>query len=1524
MDANQEFKNNFNISNQDKCGNKEIILDELSSNILDTINIIIQESCFLFRKNREDFSYEEKGKNIQINMDYLTYLKNSVNIISDIKYDKILCFKDLVTNLEKVYEKMKYLRIKGCSLPIFISIRVHYPKIIYNLDKKEVVFEDIDKFLFKVKNEYDNQLNLVYKNEKYIRFLYGKLFSKIINHFESGCEISELIRYILNITDNDFQIQNDYSYNLIEEDYIQNYSNYINSTFDFISKYIYSLFNNNNLDLDKHYEKILIKEKKEYKGIYLEKCVGISIEEFIIYLFYEELGQMPIAQNILFCNKETSNEEIESFLFRAILCDYNTLFIISIKESFSNYQYNNMKNYLNNILSYKLEKYKKENKNIDILNTEKYLTSCVVFILDKNLENNHFIYELEKYSNQNIKFDYSNNREDIILNNTILKNIKVISSDICGLGKSFKIKKMIKEENKRYYHFSLGGFLTKNIIYEKILDLFKNIEMDIKNNKNNLNYKDIALHIDLMETDETFLINEFLFSFLITKFYCNNEEIIHIPDNISIYIEIPNCFFNYLSKLSILNIFHIENIVQGELKKSEKKNVINISIPKLELEQKIIDIFERLCGYKTNEEIELFIKNNLGIKEYSYYQVHIFIKLFISQFYLLEKKIKFVDANGYDITNKCINFFKEFTTYFTNGEFPKLLTRKDIENYSRDIYDLLLDTYENDLKNTQFKCPLLFVDKTSEKYNLLYLQNTNNKIYKDNNKVMDIVFLVDSTGGMTYMIRAICENVINIFYELKEIFNLDFKFGAVFYRDKVDCSYEKNEYFPLTYDIINLKKQISNIYGDGGGDMPEDWVEGYKLALNQMNWRNGYKLIIHIADYGAHGWEFSKYDRHPEEGPKLYPLIKECVNKNINIIGFKVRKDSEQSFEKIKEIYNKHKLTVEDKGQFIDIYDFFFSKYDREIIRPNFYKSVVEAVTETVNPSYRYLMQLKKMLNLDIDIKKGYDLRENLLIPLISIFNYKNDINIITDDIYKKMILLIHRIKANIPVIIMGELECGKIAIIKKLYQLINKGITLNDSENLIQMDSYMTDKELYENMIKINNLAKKQKEEFWIIFDKINTCLSFTLLTEIFINRTFNGKKLEDNIRLIGGCLPYRKRKLTEYLSQENEKDNILIYNVKLLPQSLLYYIFSFGSRIPEDEKRYIYFMIGNLFNEEEKKLHELTMETISQCFEFLREIFNDPSIVTINEISKFAKCVEFFQDYYIIKNNDSKNEINEDKKIVNKIKSIVCSIYICYYLKLKTKEKRNEFDYYIKKILFQLINVYSREKCDEDKEVFLNNIKYKPLYEDIKGKQFNNFSDFLKLEKEFLINQIDINIDIGQNEKLKENIFITFFSIMTKIPLIIIGKPSDSKNLIIQLIINSLKGENTKNIIIKKYSKIIPIYFKCSKYTTSEDIEKFYNQIKERYINYMENNKNKENLKHYYIIIFEKLELIELSKNKNIDALNNILQFTEKNEGICFIGFSNYSFDSTNINQGFCFTVANIENILEETKNISESNLQ
>ena len=38
------------------------------------------------------------------------------------------------------------------------------------------------------------------------------------------------------------------------------------------------------------------------------------------------------------------------------------------------------------------------------------------------------------------------------------------------------------------------------------------------------------------------------------------------------------------------------------------------------------------------------------------------------------------------------------------------------------------------------------------------------------------------------------------------------------------------------------------------------------------------------------------------------------------------------------------------------------------------------------------------------------------------------------------MILLLYRIKANVPVIIMGDTGCGKTMLITKLNQLLNNG----------------------------------------------------------------------------------------------------------------------------------------------------------------------------------------------------------------------------------------------------------------------------------------------------------------------------------------------------------------------------------------------------------------------------------------------------------------------------------------------------
>ena len=130
---------------------------------------------------------------------------------------------------------------------------------------------------------------------------------------------------------------------------------------------------------------------------------------------------------------------------------------------------------------------------------------------------------------------------------------------------------------------------------------------------------------------------------------------------------------------------------------------------------------------------------------------------------------------------------------------------------------------------------------------------------------------------MTYEIEAVKTHVYKIFKELKGKYKENnFQFGAVFYRDKVisrSRGYNRNEdedeLYPLTSNVEDLEKKISNVepWG-GGGDGAEDWAGGYELALNNMNWRKGIKLIIHICDDGAHGEQFTPGDPFFAEGEK--------------------------------------------------------------------------------------------------------------------------------------------------------------------------------------------------------------------------------------------------------------------------------------------------------------------------------------------------------------------------------------------------------------------------------------------------------------------------------------------------------------------------------------------------------------------------------------------------------------------------------------------------------------------------------
>jgi hypothetical protein len=203
----------------------------------------------------------------------------------------------------------------------------------------------------------------------------------------------------------------------------------------------------------------------------------------------------------------------------------------------------------------------------------------------------------------------------------------------------------------------------------------------------------------------------------------------------------------------------------------------------------------------------------------------------------------------------------------------------------------------------------------------------------------DVVYLCDATGSMSSYIAAAKSECVAISQQLRATLpQFQFQFGAVFYRDPVDSPSDVHQTFLLTNRPENLQSQIGGVSASGGGDGPEDWVGAYDRALNDMSWREGQKLIIHLADAPAHGREFCGTNNHDPEGPKLVPLIQECAKRRIKIVGMPIggSADTQMSFNKCQQLYT----TGAPKGALYKIQPFGTGKD----IPALFKSSVIEAI----------------------------------------------------------------------------------------------------------------------------------------------------------------------------------------------------------------------------------------------------------------------------------------------------------------------------------------------------------------------------------------------------------------------------------------------------------------------------------------------------------------------------------------------------------------------------------------------------
>ena len=120
--------------------------------------------------------------------------------------------------------------------------------------------------------------------------------------------------------------------------------------------------------------------------------------------------------------------------------------------------------------------------------------------------------------------------------------------------------------------------------------------------------------------------------------------------------------------------------------------------------------------------------------------------------------------------------------------------------------------------------------------------------------VVEVVFALDTTGSMSGLIESAKQKIWGITNHLMSGQpRPDVRIGLVFYRDTSDAYV--TESMALTSDIDAVYQRLLTANASGGGDNPEHVNKALDIAINEMQWKSGdkvLKLVFLVGDAPPH------------------------------------------------------------------------------------------------------------------------------------------------------------------------------------------------------------------------------------------------------------------------------------------------------------------------------------------------------------------------------------------------------------------------------------------------------------------------------------------------------------------------------------------------------------------------------------------------------------------------------------------------------------------------------------------------
>lgn len=479
--------------------------------------------------------------------------------------------------------------------------------------------------------------------------------------------------------------------------------------------------------------------------------------------------------------------------------------------------------------------------------------------------------------------------------------------------------------------------------------------------------------------------------------------------------------------------------------------------------------------------------------------------------------------------------------------------------------------------------------------------------------------------------------------------------------------------------------------------------------------------------------------------------------------------------------------------------------------------------------------------------------------PLSSTISFPD--YVLTADNLLKMLLILLRIRAGIPVVIMGETGCGKTSLISFLATCMEVNLKIMNFHAGISRDSIL------KFIRSANDLASKSSSSqlWWVFLDEINTCDHLGLLNEIITRRTCLGEHLHSNLRILAACNPYRQRRtmaitsgLTTKLGKQDEQSK-LVYRVHPLPEPLLDFVWDYGTLDPTDERAYIVSMVKDMAGFPT----DIVVSSMVSSQAFIRDL-EEPSSVSLRDVKRCKQLILWF--FKSLQNRPASQK-----------KSRFSSLF---------RSQPSVQDFHKRAIILGLGHCFHSRICSSEKRK-----EYRTKISALFPKTTEaDFLDIVLQEQRDILQRMEIPPGTAQNAALLENVFVIMTCILNKIPVFVVGRPGCSKSLSMQLINSNLRGPDSKDEFFRKLPQVYVVAYQGSESSTSEGILKVFDKARK----YVQHN-NKQGV--IPVVLLDEVGLAEISKHNPLKVLHNLLE-PEEND-VAVVGISNWALDAAKMNR-------------------------